>query len=95
MGLKKNYYTLGQVAQILGIANNTIKRWYQWYEQDELQTDLVLPKYLHFDKRGTKFFRKDSLEMFRKFQSEINKGGSHYGVMAEFNVKNNNKKRGE
>lgn len=84
---KENYYKLSKVAQLLDVSNNTIKRWYQWYEQKDLKTDLILPKYFYFDKTGTKYFNQGDLFVFQKFQENISRGGSHYGVMAEFNSK--------
>ncbi len=80
--MKQNYLSLGQAAQKLGIANNTIKRWYAWYEHKDVTTDLVLPKYFYFDKRGTKYFNESDIEIFRTFKKNVGKGGSHYGVMA-------------
>ena len=84
--MSNNYYKLSEVAHLLGVSDNTIKRWYQWYERDNLVTDLILPKYYYFDKRGTKYFKKTDLGLFEEFQKKLNKGGSHYGVMADFNL---------
>ncbi len=92
-----NYLTLGQVAQHLGVANNTIKRWYQWYEDDTFNkpTDLELPKYHYFDRRGTKFFEKTDLPLFEDFQAKLQRGQIYWGIMAEFNQQFIQKKENE
>lgn len=80
-----NYLSISKVAQILNVSNNTITRWYAWWEDDNFEkpTDLYLPEYVYLDKRKTKYFRKDTLSKLKEFQIKLNT--THRGVMSKYN----------
>ncbi len=80
-----NYISISQLAQKLMVSNNTIKRWYMWWEDDsyEKPTDLNLPEYYIFDRKGTKYFNVDDIDKFRDFQASVNT--IHRGCMVQFN----------
>lgn len=84
---KGNYYSIGQVAQMIGVVNDTITRWYSWYEDDSYTKPqgLVLPKYVYLDKRKVKYFHKDDIELLKQFASDLKT--KYRGCMAEYNQK--------
>ncbi len=84
---QNEFVSISRLGQHLNVANNTIKRWYDWYESELNDTDLYLPRYYHLDARCTRFFRSEDIPAIDDFKMAINKGGSHYGCMADFNKK--------
>lgn len=82
-----NYVSISEVAQTLEVSNDTIFRWYHWYENDEFEKpeDLELPKYVYLDKRRTKFFHKDDVQKLQEFKKALDAGGKYRGVMAKYN----------
>lgn len=89
---KNDLISISRLAQRLDVSNNTVKRWYDWYENCEDADGLVLPPYHYLDARKTRFFLISDISIIEKFQSAINRGGSHYGAMADFNQKHWTKK---
>jgi hypothetical protein len=83
---RDNYFSIGQVAQILDLSTNTIKRWYKWYENDDYEKpiELKLPKYYFLDKRKTKFFLKSDLAILMQFRDDMQ--GKYRGIMSDFNA---------
>lgn len=82
-----NYVSISEVAQQLEVSNDTIFRWYQWYEDDSFEKpeDLVLPKYVYLDKRRTKFFHINDVDLLKDFKKSLGKDGKYRGVMAKYN----------
>ena len=81
-----DYVSIRQAANIIDVSDNTIKRWYKWWENDEFEkpSDLYLPPYVYKDKRKTKYFKKSDLEALQLFSVKLRT--THFGCMSEFNA---------
>lgn len=86
MPKNENYVSLSRAALMLDASAMTLKRWYIWYESPRYEhpSDLKLPEYFYFDKRGTKFFKVSDLPMLREFQTKVQT--THRGCMAQYNA---------
>lgn len=89
MQIKENgitYYSITTTSALIEVSVPTIKRWYQWYENDDYvkPKGLVLPKYYHKDNRGTKFFKASDIQKLIEFRIDLN--NKYRGAMGEFNA---------
>ena len=84
--LNAKYLSISRVAMLMNVSTTTIQRWYRWWEAPgfEKPSDLSLPKYVHCDRRKTKFFLKEDIPALREFQRKLST--THRGVMSEFNA---------
>ncbi len=82
-----NFVSISQAAYEIDASVNTIKRWYSWFENGnyEKPEGLELPKYYHFDAKGTKYFDKSAVEALKEFQTKLKT--SYRGCMAEYTKK--------
>lgn len=82
---KDNYISISDVAYLLGVSIQTVKRWIKWYESPEFKKpdDLKLPPYYFMDKRLTKYFRKDDIHIFKDFKLKLS--SVYWGIMSDFN----------
>lgn len=82
---KDDYISISDVAYVIGVSIQTVKRWIKWYESPEFDKpdDLVLPEYYFMDKRQTKYFKKSDIGVFKDFKIKL--ASTHWGVMADFN----------
>jgi prophage antirepressor-like protein len=82
------FFSISEVAKILGVTNQTIKNWYKWgkvvAEKPEPSTEekemvRMLPNAkMNMDNRATRFFNEEAVEALQQFRGKI-----AYGIMAE------------
>lgn len=78
---KKEYLSLSECAEKLGVSTMTITRWYNWYNSDATKTHLVLPAIHRIGANGKKFIEKKDFDVLAKF-----KKGLRRGMMADYNA---------
>ena len=93
--LNDGYISIGKAALTLDLSQQTINRWYKWWENDNFDhpEDMNLPPYYHKDRRKIKYFREEDIEHLHKFHRQLNT--THVGAMADFNAAYQWGKRGE
>ena len=72
-------YTASEMASKLGISVYTLKRWYKWYENEDVKVldELYkkgmpeLPKYQTIGPTKWKFWDVDAIEQLKKFKEFI------------------------
>lgn len=73
----ETYWTIGEVAKLIGRGSQTIKNWYAW--ADEHDSHELLPEmFTNLDAKGTRYFKEDDIEKLEKFRDSIK-----YGMMAD------------
>lgn len=85
--------TASQVANILGVSVYTLKRWYKWYETEDVKklNELVkkgmpeLPKYETIGATSWKFWNEEDIEQLKKFKEYI--PNTRGGFMGSLNKK--------
>ena len=90
--------TVSQVANILGISIYTIKRWYKWFETEDVKVldELykkgmpALPKYETIGATQWKFWNEDDIEQLKKFKEFI--PHTRGGFMGSLNKKEEGEK---
>lgn len=83
--MENKLFSTSRTAQILEVSDNTLKRWYKWYENEDYvkPEGLRLPEYT-VDSRGTKFFTMQAVQELIQFKNDLQ--GKYRGCMAEFNA---------
>jgi hypothetical protein len=84
--LSSKYISISRAAYEIGISNQTIKRWYKWWESPDIEkpTDLYLPPYFYKDKCLTKYFLISDIQCLKDFHNKLQ--STHKGAMSEFNA---------
>lgn len=75
------YLKIGEVAELLERSPQTIKIWYEWYNEqpEEYRKENPFPEVRQdLDRRGTRYYRRDQSHLLSKFKDEIG-----YGDLAE------------
>lgn len=93
--LNEGYVTIGKAALLLNLSQQTITRWYKWWENDNFKhpEDMHLPPYYYKDRRRIKYFKAEDVPLLKKFHEQLT--STHAGVMSEFNAAYQWGKRGE
>lgn len=82
----EKYYSIQEVADMLGRQAQTIKNWYQWYENaatEEEKARMSLPGFRQdVDNKGTRYFTADAIDQLDEFKKQVG-----YGTLAEWNRK--------
>lgn len=83
------YFSIGEVAGLLGVTNQTIKNWYRWQrmmeEREDVSEDVrevkdILPHArMDMDNRQTRYFTSEAVEALKQFRGRI-----EYGLLADF-----------
>jgi len=93
--LNDGYVTIGKAALMLNLSQQTISRWYRWWQNDNFEhpKDMFLPEYFYKDRRKIRHFRVEDLPLLQVFHEQLK--STHSGVMAEFNAAYQWGKKGE
>jgi len=84
--LKGTYYTIEEVAVMIGATVKTINFWYAW-KNTKPDNELVnlLPDFYQEGKRRTRYWNSEDVWKLAEFKAKVPKGRS--GVMAEVTQK--------
>ena len=85
--------TAGEVANKIGVSVYTLKRWYKWFEQEDVNklNELVkngmpeLPRYETVGATNWKVWMEDDIEQLKKFKEFI--PNTRAGFMGSLNKK--------
>jgi hypothetical protein len=67
----QNYLKIGEVAKLLEKSAQTIKIWYEYAQENNVE----LPKYrTDLDARGTRYWKEIDVEKLKAFRDSITKG---------------------
>jgi hypothetical protein len=78
----QTFLTIGEVAKRIERIPQTIKNWIAWYgdQAEDVKRDFPLPiPITDLDRKGTRYFREEDLEIFEQFKEKLK-----YGTIAEF-----------
>lgn len=74
----EKYYSLTEVAQIMGRTRATILRWHEY------DIHKLLPNYIRVGKNNARFYKADDINKFKDFKKYI-----QYGDMKDVSMKYN------
>ena len=85
--------TATQIAYEVGVSVYTIKRWYKWYEQEDVRklNELTekgmptLPRYETIGATNWRYWDEDDIEQLKKFKEWV--PHTRGGVMGDLNKK--------
>lgn len=80
-----DYVTTTDIGYTIGVTPATIRKWLKWWYNPNFPkpNGIQLPDFVYLDRRGTKFFHKDDVWMFKDFKAKI--VTTHKGCMSDFN----------
>lgn len=77
----KKYYSIGQVAALVGKTGQTVRLWDMWSEAEEAEgRERFIPRPIRVGKLGVRYFAEEDLPAIKKFAKNI-----PYGLLSPYN----------